>query len=483
MKKIISVIAVVVMAASVFSVASCKKGGKIKLYFDGGGGSGNYNSTLSMTQSAANPYPYNTLEKLAEEWNKGNDKFEVVINRNSLNGMRSAITGLLSAGTAPDMIYQAGGVINDDIGKGWYADLTPYFDTSDPYAGGILWKDLYNAQELDATKAADGKIYYACLDRVTVGLMYNKDILASAGITALPETYSEFIKCLADLKAAKDSGKISAEIYLHQGFWNEIYLNTSVYGGKVKEWDTDGNSMVSSYELVKAYKEGKWDYNDEEFNEYLNLCFQKAVYYPQNYLAYDTASKFAKGQLAITDGLGNHMKIAYRSLKDKLAVSGYPMLDGAASKFGGNVCVRGSAGLSTAYWVTNSAVNKGQDAVDACVDFLKFLSAPENNAKMVNDLGFALPLNVADNDTELFSSLSEQYERDMKAENRLLWSAVNTFNSFGQEFADTYEKGMGEFYGENHRGENSYIIDLLQSKLPLTVNEMIEKYGWSFNRK
>ena len=128
-------------------------------------------------------------------------------------------------------------------------------------------------------------------------------------------------------------------------------------------------------------------------------------------------------------------------------------------------------------------MNKGQDAVDACVDFLKFLSAPENNAKMVNDLGFALPLNVADNDTELFSSLSEQYERDMKAENRLLWSAVNTFNSFGQEFADTYEKGMGEFYGENHRGENSYIIDLLQSKLPLTVNEMIEKYGWSFNRK
>lgn len=483
MKKIISsVIAVIVFLCAACCFVACEENnGKIKLYFDGGGGSGNYNSTLSMTQSSANPYPYNTLEKLAEEWNRTNDKFEVVINRNSLNGMRSAITALLDAGTAPDMIYQAGGVINDDLGKGWYADLTPYFDTVNEYAGeDVKWRDLYSDSELDGTRASDGKIYYACLDKVTVGLMYNIELLEKAGITEIPQTFSAFLNCLETLKKAKEKGIIDAEVYLHQGFWMEIFLNTSVYGGKIEEFDTDGNGMVSALELVTAYKEGKWSYQDKAFEEYLSLCYKKASYYPENYLAYDTSFKFAKGELAITDGLGNNMQIAYKGLKDKLQVSGYPVLDRTASEYGGYTCVRGSAGLSTAYWVTNTAMNKGQDAVDACVDFLKFLTAPGNNSRMVNDLGFALPLRVSDNETELFHSLAEQYEQDVQAENSVMWSAINLFNSFGQEFYDTYEKGMGEFYGENHKGDNSYIVNLLSGKIDKTIDEMTEKFGWSF---
>lgn len=482
MKKTVSILImiIVVLQVAFLSVSCGKKNEKIKLYFDGGGGSGNYNSTLSMNQSAANPYPYNTLEKLAKEWSDKNDKFEVVINRNSLNGMRSAITGLLDAGTAPDMLFQAGGVINDDLGKGWYVDLTPYFDTPNTYAeGSPKWGDLYNKQELDGTKASDGKIYYACLDKVTVGLMYNADILAAAGITEIPQTFSEFKTCLQTLKAAKEAGKINAEVYLHQGFWLEIFLNTSVYASKVKEFDLDGNGMVSAYELAKAQKQGKWSYDDPEFAEFLDLCYLKASYYPENYLAYDTASKFAKGQLAITDGLGNNMRIAYRGLKNKLRISGYPALDEAASEYGGHTVVRGSAGLSTAYWVTNTAINKGQDAVDACVDFLKFLTAPENNSRMVNDLGFALPLNVADNKTAIFNELSVQYEEDMKNPDSVMWSAINLFNSFGQEFYDTYEKGMGEFYGKNHNGEKGYIVGLLKGILPETIENMSKKYGWS----
>lgn len=463
------------------SLVSCGgKSEKTKLYFDGGGGSGNYNSTISMTKSAANPYPYNTLEKLAEEWNNKNDKFEIVINSNSLNGMRSAITSLLEAKKAPDMLFQTGGVINDDIGKNYYVDLSSYFEMDNPYVPGTKWKDIYNQEELATTKAADGNYYFACLDKVTVGLMYNMDVLNQAGITSLPETFSEFENVLETLKNAKQNGTIDADVFLHQGFWQEIYLNASIYGSKVSEWDQDGNNMVSSYELIKAFYDDKWNYNSEEFNEFLSLCDKKASYYPNNYLAYDTASKFSKGKLAITDGLGNNMRIAYKALGEKLAVSGYPKLDEESSKFGGYTCVRGSAGLSTAYWVTNSAMEKGQEAVDACVDFLMFLSSPENNKRMVNNLGFALPLNVEDNGTPLFDGLARQYEADMKESKKVMWNAVNLYNEFGLEFADDFEKAMGEFYGNNHRGENEYIIDLMSSKLQRAIEEMEQKYGWNF---
>ena len=98
---------------------------------------------------------------------------------------------------------------------------------------------------------------------------------------------------------------------------------------------------------------------------------------------------------------------------------------------------------------------------------------------MVNDLGFALPLNVAGNKTAIFDDLSAQYEEDMKNPDSVMWSAINLFNSFGQEFYDTYEKGMGEFYGKNHNGEKGYIVGLLKGLLPETIENMSKKYGWS----
>ena len=99
---------------------------------------------------------------------------------------------------------------------------------------------------------------------------------------------------------------------------------------------------------------------------------------------------------------------------------------------------------------------------------------------MVNDLGFALPLNVADNTTAIFNDLSAQYEEDMKNPNSVMWSSINLFNSFGQKFYDTYEKGMGEFYGKNHNGEIDYITGLLGGDVEETINSMAKKYGWTF---
>ena len=329
------------------SFAGCGGGGtnKTVLYFDGGGGSGNYTTTSS----------YDTLEQLAEEWNANNEKFEVVINKASLNGNRSAITSMLSAGTAPDMLMQVGTVVNDDIGTGWYADLTEYLEQPNPYEeGNTAWKDIYGTESIAASKASDGKNYYVCLDKIPVGMVYNMDLLAQAGIAEVPQTYSEFLACLEALQKAKDEGRITAEVFMHGGLWQESYLGTSVYGSKVEEWDEDDTGVVSAYELVKAYKEGKWTLDDEYFREFLRLCYEKAKYYPDNYLSYDTAYNFARGNLAVTDAVGNVMRTLTRNARFNVEIAGYPVLDTEASAMGGYTTVRGSAGLSSAYWVTNN---------------------------------------------------------------------------------------------------------------------------------
>ena len=455
------------------SFAGCGGGGtnKTVLYFDGGGGSGNYTTTSS----------YDTLEQLAEEWNANNEKFEVVINKASLNGNRSAITSMLSAGTAPDMLMQVGTVVNDDIGTGWYADLTEYLEQPNPYEeGNTAWKDIYGTESIAASKASDGKNYYVCLDKIPVGMVYNMDLLAQAGITEVPQTYSEFLACLEALQKAKDEGRITAEVFMHGGLWQESYLGTSVYGSKVEEWDEDDTGVVSAYELVKAYKEGEWTLDDEYFREFLRLCYEKAKYYPDNYLSYDTAYNFARGNLAVTDAVGNVMRTLTRNARFNVEVAGYPVLDTEASAMGGYTTVRGSAGLSSAYWVTNSAVNKGQEAVDACVDFLMFLTASDNNARLVNDLGYALPLNVEDSTVELFAGLADEYEADLQSGTALAWSACYIPDMLGTDFNNYYQLAMGDFYQGEAEGNIDAVVADLNSHIDGCIDALVSKFGWTF---
>ena len=448
---------------------------KTKLYFDGGGGSGNYTTTSK----------YDTLETLAKEWNRNNDEFEVVINKSSLNGNRSAITSMLSATTAPDMLMQVGTVVNDDIGNGWYVELNEYLDKPNPYEeGNERWRDIYGDSAIAYTRASDDKNYYVCLDNIAVGMIYNMDILNAAGVSEAPETYSEFFECLETLKKAKEQGKISADIYLPSGLWHESYIGTSVYGDKIREWDADHSGTVSTYELIAAYKAGEWSLGDEHFGEYLRLLGEKSQYYPKNYLAYDVLYKFAKGNLAVTDAVGNTMNTLASNARFNVEITGYPVLDNAVSEYGGYTVVRGSAGLSSAYWVTNSAIAKGQAAVDACVDFLMYLTASENNARLVNDLGYALPLDVTKSNVELFSEIKEQYIEDSADENAVMWSACFIPDQLGTDFNNYYQLAMGDFYEDSDgvkTGDAQAVISALNAKIDACVNDIIARYGWTFS--
>ena len=478
MKKILVVLTVFCCCFSMLLVNSCggkpSSTSKVQLYFDGGGGSGNYNTTSK----------YNTLETLAKEWNAKNNEYEIVINSKSLNGNRGAITSMLSAGTAPDMIMQVGGVSNDDIGNGWYVKLNEYLEKPNPYEdGNTRWIDIFGEEAIGAAKASDGVNYYVCLDNIAIGMIYNMDILSKAGITEVPNTHSEFIECLRTLKKAKNDGVITEEIYCQSGLWHESFIGNSIYGKEVAEWDEDGNGMVSSYELISAYKQGKWSLEDEEFKEFLRLCYEKASYYPNQYLGYDVSYQFAKGKLAIMDAIGNTMVTLAKNAKFNVEISGYPSIDENASKFGGYTTRRGSAGLSSAYWVTNTAINKGQGAVDACIDFLMFLTASSNNKRLVNDLGTALPIKISDSTVSLFDGLAKQYTQDLANEKSLLWSSCSIPEMLGTSFHEKYQLAMGDYYQDSEgvlTGDLDKVIEILNGEIDGSINVLVDKYDWKF---
>lgn len=413
--------------------------GKIKLYFDGGGDGGVFNSTPSMEVSSANPYPYNTLEVLAREWNEKNDKYEIVINKQSLQCNRTAIVPLLSAAQAPDMLFQTANVVPEDYANGWYQDMTEYFASPNPYIeGNEKWSDIYNAAEIAATKAPDGKYYYTPLDKGPLGIMYNREIFAEAGIAKEPETFSELISAMDKIREKRPD--VIPYLPVNPLNWYATVLETAVFAGEIDTLDADGDKVVSMPEFVAAYKSGAWAPDNETSREYARIIGQLASYFPEGYDVMDVMKNFAEGKVCMIEGLGVYMRQMNGDARREfeMGIFALPDLDRAASACGGTSVAGGIRGYSTNYFITNAAVEKGKGAVDACADFLMYISAPEQNERLINDLGITVPLDPDTQPVALFRGLADVYKSDLASGAALTYDAVNSINRLGMPYFDTF---------------------------------------------
>lgn len=413
--------------------------GKIELYFDGGGDGGVFNSTPSMEVSSANPYPYNTLEVLAQEWNAKNDKFEIVINKQSLQCNRTAIVPLLSAAQAPDMLFQTSNVVPEDYLNGWYQDMTEYFESPNPYiVGNEKWIDIYNASEIAATKAPDGKYYYTPLDKGPLGIMYNKSIFTTAGIEKEPETFSELLDAMDKIK--EKCPDVIPYLPINPLNWYATALETAVFADELDKLDTDKDKVVSMPEFYAAYKSNNWSPENEVFREYARVLGEFAAYLPVGYDILDVMKNFAEGKVAMIEGLGVYMRQMNGDARRnfEMGISPLPNLDEQASVYGGTKVAGGMRGYSTNYFITNAAIQKGEEAVDACADFLMYITAPEQNRRLINDLGITVPLDPNTEPVELFSKLNERYKKDIQDQNILTFDAISSMNRLGMPYFDTF---------------------------------------------
>lgn len=454
MKKMIKKISIIIMLLFCLVLFGCKKGNsKIEIVLDGGGVSGNYNSTISMTKSAANPNPYNTLEKLVDEWNKTQSKYRIKLNRNSMNGNRDAIVGYLSTKTGPDIIYQTGTTIAEDLGNDYYVDMTDYLEKPNPYIkGNTRWADIYDQQELNASRAPDGNFYSIGIDRNVAGLAFNKNILTAAGVDFEIETYGDFINALTLIETYSDTNGLNIIPFLAVEDWYNIVLEGNLYGSLLDKVDViRPNGVVDTEELSRASSMGLYKIMngtnvDPRFSAYLQLIQKISEFFPPNMEGYTVINEFIRGNVAIISTLGRDIIRAYnnetRQETFEMGVTGYPyLLNEDIKKYtsfkNDEVSInekgvrRGISGIGTGWWITNSAMKKG--TVDACIDFLQFITAPQNNGRLVNDLGFTLPLDmVANGDSvnNLYSKLVEQYVSDIE-QGYYVWHVFNSWGIMG----------------------------------------------------
>lgn len=437
-----------------------KNSGKTELVIDGGGIAANYNSSISMTPSPANPNPYNYLEILAEEWSENNENYYIKINRNSMNGNRDSILGYLTASSGPDIIFQTGTTIAEDMEMGYFVDVTDYLNEPNPYVeGNEKWSDLYDAQELEASRAPNGSFYSIGIDRNVVGIMYNKDMLEGAGVSMPIETYGEFIEAIEKLNDTYKSENEDFIAYTQVDNWYDIVIESALYGGEIDQWDVvRKNGIIDSEELSRAsylneYKILDGKNIESRFEVYLNMINEVNKTYPAGSVGNTAVTEFMHGNVAMVSCLGKSMVQAVNQSEINVGAMGYPIVTQEdVDTYGGVSGVtisdkgvrRGISGIGTGWWITNSAMKKGDDAVAACVDFLQFVTAPEQNVPMVNKLGYAIPLDteeavkVTGDDAmpELFQQLIGTFNEDV--ENG--YYEFHVFNSWGIMGFDYWSK-------------------------------------------
>jgi len=400
---------------------------------DPGGDFTDYAPTTSMEKSDANPHPYNEIRVLADEWEKLHPEAKIEILSPTKSKDRKVAVAQLAAGTAADIIYQIGTFKDEDYPKGWVLPFDKYLDMPNPYAeGNAKWKDLYNESWLN--RSGDGQVYYIPIDAVPIGIIYNKELFAKAGIDKPPVTYTEFFDAQQKLKG------IGIASYMPIYRWSDITLETAVFANKIKEWDVlTPNGIVDQEEFVRAYKKGLYQVDSPENREYYKLKKEKADGYPNGWNSIDAYKAFVTGKVAMIEAVGIHMRNVQddKERKFEYGTMPFPILSQEESAYGGANTIRGTAGYATAWQLTNSAAKKG--TADLAADFLMYLTTPKNNARLVNNLQAAIPAANGAEAVEMFKPMYDQFQQDYK-DGYLTWGAFYAAVLGGSEYGQAYEK-------------------------------------------
>lgn len=353
MKKLLAILMMMVLAASLF--AGCKSkassgGDVVTLRF----------ATFQVGVNPSAPWMAEAIKTFNEQ-NAG----KIVLQVEEIPGDQAYVDKMktyISTKDLPDLMFTGGyNLMDDALSAELLTDLTPYFD-ADPE-----FKDRFFEDDI-AYNARNGKIYGMPVERQPITYFYNKELFKQANITAPATTWPEFMEQMEMLKAA---GITPMSMDTFDSAWlSTLWLNSMV--GTL--------SQASNAWMNEAMPK---DYNTPEFIEaaenvqkmLMNYTTKDALggkyeHGANNFLNEKTAM-IANGPWMISDftAKGNE------AFASKIGTALYPM---------GGIF----SGSMPGYLVGS----KDQAHADAAVAFLKFISSQEMQLKAL-EMHSSIPAN------------------------------------------------------------------------------------------
>jgi raffinose/stachyose/melibiose transport system substrate-binding protein len=312
--------------------------------------------------------PGKTLwQDMANEYMAAHPNVTINITILENEAFKTKLTTVLQGGTPPD-IFQSwgGGVMNDQIAAGMLQDITSFLD-----ADGGAWRNSFAPGAL-AVYALDGKNYGVPWDMGEVAWWYNKDVFAQAKIANPPTTWTELLDDVKALKAAGITPISLGEKDTWTGMHIWSYLATRICGqagflaaaGRTGSF-TDPCFVEAGTKLkelidLQPFQDGFLGANHDTMQG--TFGNGKAAME----LSGQWAPGSSKGQSASGEGVAN------------LGLFNFP-------------AVEGGAGDVTDVMGGGNGFAIGKNASPEAVDFVKYLTAPEQQ-KRVAASGGGIPV-------------------------------------------------------------------------------------------
>jgi len=302
---------------------------------------------------------------LADAYMKDHPNVTINITVLENEAFKSKIATLMQSGDPPDLFRNWGGGVMIEYAKaGLLRDITSFVK-------GTEWGKTM-APGVIAVYSYDGKQYGMPYDMGAVTFWYNKDMLASAGYTTFPNTWSGFVTMASKLKSTGVIPVSLAEGDKWPGMFWWAYLAMRIGGRPAFDNIISGQGKFTAQPFVEAGQK--------------LVELTKAGAFQEGFLGTKQADGAAlvgngkaamelMGQWGPTTEAQN--AVNKTGIGDALGTAPFPM-------------VEGGAGASTDALGGGNGYAVGKNAPDAAVDFLKFITAEPANAKYAS-MGYIIP--------------------------------------------------------------------------------------------
>lgn len=375
---------------------------------------------------------------------------------------------------APELIWQQAEYTWEDVGKEWWVNLDPYLEKPNPYVeGNKRWIDIFiSAERFNARRAPNGHMYIIPLDQVETIIFYNKDIFEEVGVD-VPKTWKEFMDIQAKLKKA---GYATFGLQAYRALdWVADMLLTMLYDEIKDELDLDASGYLEPKEVCRAIKQGYLAPNNPRHREVWKLLGEWRSYWQENLdiSSDDLLRQFVTKKVAMVwDGSWSVRRLTLDPLLDfRWGTFYFPKLTKEDSSFAIGVNPPGVGGATCEQLAISAKTVRKKDNLEEVIDFLMFVTSPQNVGRIVNEGGMFIP-NVKDvtilPELEVFQEIL-----DYK------YCLVRLYRSgLGGEFQDKYKRLVPVYL------DNEISLDEFMQKFGDILNEaadeLIAQEGWEF---
>lgn len=385
----------------------------------------------------------------------------------------------LIGGIAPEIVHMNAEVSWPDVDKGWYVPLDDYLMRPTPYVeGNPPWLDTFTNQALiGAKRAPDGKLYCISIDIVETGLFYNMTLLRKLGINKKPETWAQWLRMMNTIKAAHITPMTGPNNLASD--WGQDILFEMLYHDILPLMDMtpsrpDAQGYLGHYldppEAGFLYTKGFFTPRDPRWRELYRLLHEWRQCWAMEQKNSDWLRLFLTGRMAILwDGSWSIRRMTLDPYIDFEWEVGYlPPLTKETSPFAAGTPAAVIGGAAVQLHITNSAIRKG--LVDQCVDYLMFITAPQNMQRLAAEARAFIPNVRGVQVDEHFQAFQDIFTRP--------YCAIKWLDSLEGEYKK-YFRRMLDYYLHDGAGLDEFLA-MLEQNFAGWVQSHRNDRGWDF---